>query len=71
MRIENHRHIMLALLRHQGGVLTIHKDDRAMRDVHFVLGRIAEERQGVEVTQENEQTVTYRLVEERGNAPPA
>ncbi len=71
MRITRHRHIMLALLRHQGGVLTIHKDDRAMRDVHFVLGRIAEQRQGVEVTQENEQTVTYRLVEERGNTPPA
>ena len=71
MRIEKHRHIMLALLRYQGGVLTIHKDDRAMRDVHFVLGRIAEQRQGVEVTREDEQTVTYRLVEERGNTPPA
>ncbi len=71
MRITRHRHIMLALLRHQGGVLTIHKDDRAMRDVHFVLGRIAEERQGVEVVQEDDQTVTYRLVEERGNTPPA
>ena len=71
MRIERHRHIMLALLRHQGGVLTIHKGDRAMRDVHVVLGRIAEERQGVEVTREDEQTVTYRLVEERGHTPPA
>ena len=69
MRIERHRHIMLALLRHQGDVLTIHKDDRAMRDVHFILGRIAEERQGVEVAREDEQTVTYRLMEERGNTP--
>ena len=71
MRIERHRRIMLALLRQQGGVLTIDKQDRAMRDVHFVLGRIAEQRQGVEVTREDEQTVTYRLVEERGNTPPA
>ncbi len=71
MRIERHRHVMLALLRHQGGVLTIHKGGRVRRDVRFVLGRIAEERQGVEVTQEDEQIMTYRLVEERENTPPA
>ena len=72
MRITRHRHIMLALLRHQGGVLTIHKNDRALRDVRFVLGRIAEEQCAeVEVVQEDEQTVTYRLVEEREHTPPA
>ena len=53
MRITRHRHIMLALVRQQGGVLTIAKDARAMRAVRLVLGRIAEQRQGVEVTQED------------------
>ena len=71
MRITRHRHIMLALLRHQGGVLTIAKDDRAMRDVRLVLGRIAEQRQGVEVVREDAQTVTYRLVEVGEHTPPA
>ena len=71
MRITRHRHIMLALLRQQGGVLTIAKDDRAMRDVRMVLGRLAEQRQGVEVVQEDEQAVTYRLAEERGDTPSA
>ena len=70
MRITRHRHIMLALVRHQGGVLTIAKDDRAMRDVRLVLGRIADQRQGGEVTQEDEQRVTYRLGEVQGNTPP-
>ena len=71
MRIKNHRHIMLALLRHQGGVLTINKDDRALRDVWLVLSRIAEQRQGVAVVQEDDQRVTYRLAEEEGNTPSA
>ena len=70
MRITRHRQLMLALLRQQGGVLTIDKDDRAMRDVRLVLGRIAGQRQGVEVTQEDEQRVTYRLGEVQGNTPP-
>ena len=52
-------------------MLTIAKDDRTMRDVRLVLGRIAEQRQGVEVVQEDEQTVTYRLVEERSTTPLA
>ena len=69
MRIERHRRIMLALLRQQGGVLTIDKQDRAMRDVWLVLRRIAEQRQGVAVVHEDEQTVTYRLVET--DTPPA
>ena len=71
MRIKKHRRVMLALLRHQGGVLTIDKADRGMRDVWLVLSRIAEQRQGVEVVHEDEQAVTYRLAEERGNTPPS
>ena len=62
MDINKHRRVMLALLRHQGGVLTINKDDRAMRDVRLVLGHLAEQGQEVEVTHEDERTVTYRLV---------
>ncbi len=69
MRIERHRRIMLALLCQQGGVLTIDKQDRAMRDVWLVLRCIAEQRQGVAVVHEDEQTVTYRLVET--DTPPA
>ena len=62
---------MLALLRHQGGVLTIDKADGAMRDVLLVLGRIAEQGQGGEVVREDEQSVTYRLAEEGRPTPPA
>ena len=62
---------MLALLRQQGGVLTIAKDDRAMRDVWLVLGRLTEQRQGVEVVHEDTQAVTYRLVEVGEHPPPA
>ena len=58
-------------MRQQGGVLTIAKDDRAMRDVRLVLGHIAEQRQGVAVVQEDEQHVTYRLVEVGDHTPPA
>ena len=70
MRIKKHRRVMLALLGHQGGVLTIDKADRGMRDVWLVLSRIAEQRQGVDVVQEDARAVTYRLAEE-GNPPPA
>ena len=70
MRIKKHRRVMLALLRHQGGVLTIDKADRGMRDVWLVLSRIAEQRQGIEVVQEDEQAVTYRLAAEL-KEPPA
>ena len=71
MRITKHRRVMLALLRHQGGVLTIDKADRAMRDVWLVLSRSAEQRQGVEVVTEDEQAVTYRLAEAGSITPPA
>jgi hypothetical protein len=45
LRIKNHHRIMQALLRHQGGVLTIDKADRTMRDVWLVRSRSAEQRQ--------------------------
>ena len=62
MGLKKHRRVLLAILRHQGGTLTISKDDRALRDLRLAYGRMAEQRQGVMVAAEDERTVTYRLL---------
>ncbi len=66
MGVKKHRHVLLAILRHRGGTLTIDKDDRAMRDLRIAYGRMAEQRQGVMGAAEDERTVTYRLLMQIG-----